>query len=266
MQLRTGFPLGEKANRAISPIKEQWAEGWRQVYQYDIEIIRVHWTDERILPILGRNRQWEFEKFKKADLSGAISIAIDYESLFPKSPATERANIMQLAQMGVIMPATDPEQQDAVLQAFGETKLKKSQDAAIQQAIREWDAFLNNGKPPIFKPVIQNAQLHLMQHLSDAMTQEYEALPPDQQSMWDAHILATQEAVIAASIPIVPEGGGAPPSKGGPPGHPGSQQGSQSGSASAHATNSAPIRKGEQAADGGQSPTAPPVSAAPPPA
>jgi hypothetical protein len=246
--------LSEKANRAISPLKEQWAEAWRLVYMYAFEIVRVHWEDERILAILGENKEWEFFKFKGADLTGSVDVSIDYEALFPKSTATRRANIMQLAQMGVITPATDPEQQYTCLKAFGETELKASMDRARLQAIREWDAFLKQGKAPVLKALVQDCVIHLMQHKLDAASQEYEMMPPEQQEIWDAHIQATATEVMVASMPMTPDG--APPATA--PGQPGgskvvgSQSGSQSGPASGNAAGAqqpAPIRKGESMAD-----------------
>lgn len=247
--------LSEKANRAISPLKEQWAEAWRLVYMYAFEIVRVHWEDERVLAVLGPNKEWEFFKFKGADLSGSVDVSIDYEALFPKSTATRRANIMQLAQMGVISPATDPEQQYACLEAFGETELKASMDRARLQAIREWDAFLNEKKQPVLKALVQDAALHLLQHKLDAASQEYELLPPDVQAIWDAHIQATATEIMVASMPMTPDGAVPASAPGGPAGSKvaGSQHGSQSGPAQGNAAGAqqpASIRKGEQMADG----------------
>lgn len=254
--------LGEKANQAISPLKEQWAESWATVYQIAMEIIRVHWTDDRFNAILGRNKEWQFQKFKQSDLTGSISIRVDNEALFPKSDATIRADIMQLSQMGILLPG-DPEQDFAVLLKFGHSDLKMSMDEALQQASREWDAFLNENQPPVLIPMVQNAKLHLMQHLKDAQTQEFEILYRTNQQkadIWVAHIQATQMEVIQMSIPMAPEP--APP--GGPAGpkQPGSQHGSQNGPAKGNLQNSAPIKKGTSNADSG----APPAEAVPPPA
>jgi len=251
--------LSEKSNRAISPLKEQWAEAWSLAYQYGIEIARQHWTDERILAILGRNQQWQFQRFKKADLSGAVNVSIDYEALFPKSQATERANIMQLAQMGVIQPAMDEDQSYNVLSRFGMTELKPAQNASKLQAQREWDEFITNGTQPRLIPMVQDPAIHLKQHKEDACTQEFDDLPLEQQSVWIAHIMATQNELVQQSLPIAP---GAPPPPNGnagphpaPAGHAGSQKSSQAGAAHGNMSGPpAPIRKGEAAADSGPGP------------
>ena len=239
--------LGEKSSQALSPLKEQWAEGWGTVYQYAIEIARAHWTDERVLAILGKNKQWQFQKFKMSDLTGSVNVTIDYEALFPKSDASIRADLMQLAQMGVIT-AGDPEQEYAILEKFGQTSLKQSQDDATTQAVREWDDFLTKGKPPQLIPVVQDSVAHLRQHKLDAMSQEFEALyatNQQQADIWIAHIIATQEDVAAQMMP--PPGAALPGPPSPPPGHAGSQKGSQAGAASGNA-KPAPIRKGEAAA------------------
>lgn len=244
--------LGEKANQAIAPIKEIWVEGWRGFYIKAIEFARQHWTDERTLSVLGENKQWQFIKFKSADLKGAINYDIDYDAMFPKSQATERANIMALVQMAAINPQ-DPEQAYAIIKAFGETKLKASVDRAKQQAMREWDAFLNEQKPPVLKPLVQDAAIHLLQHKYDAQSQEYEQLPPETQSIWDAHIQATATELMVASMPMGP---GGPTPLTAPGEHAGSkvagsQAGSQQGPAQANLAphgEPAAIRKGQEAA------------------
>jgi hypothetical protein len=240
--------LGEKSNLALSPLKEQWAESWGTVYQYAIEITRVHWTDERVLAILGKNKQWQFQKFKMSDLTGSVNVTIDYEALFPKSDAAIRADLMQLTQMGVVN-AGDPEQDYAILEKFGQTSLKQSQDEATTQAVREWDDFITKGKPPVLIAVVQDSVTHLRQHRKDAMTQEFEAMyatNQEQADIWVAHIIATNEDVAAQMMPppgAEPMGPSSPP-----PGHAGSQKGSQKGAAAGNA-KPASIRKGEAAAN-----------------
>jgi len=254
--------LGEKATQSIAPMKEVWVESWRTVYRYDIELARQHWTDERILAILGQNKQWQFQKFKSADLKGAVDMRIDYDAMFPKSQATERANIMALAQIGAIQPAMDPEQRYAVLEVFGATSLKESIDRARQQAMREWQNFLNDSTyQPVLLPMVQDAAAHLMQHKLDATSQEFEDLYRTNQQradVWIAHIQATQTEILVQSMPMPGAGGPTPPSPSdgaagphaGPhPGHvAGAQAGSQAGPAKGNLLNAAPIRKGEAAA------------------
>lgn len=264
--------LGEKANQSITPLKEVWVESWRTAYKYGIELARQHWTDERILAILGTNKEWQFMKFKAADLKGAVDMRIDYDAMFPKSQATERANIMALVQMGAVQPAMDPEQRAAVLEAFGESRLKESDEGATAQAIREWDAFLNDNVPPVLLPLVQDVALHLAQHKRDAQSQEFENLYRTDQpkaDLWIAHIQATTMELIAASMPMAPDGAPSPVAPGGPagsktpPGHPGSQHGSQAGAAGGNLQHGepAPVRKGQQAADAGPGPA--PISGPP---
>jgi hypothetical protein len=247
--------LGERAHQAIAPVKDQWANAFRNTYGYSIEIIRTHWTDERQLAALGSNKEWQFEKFKAADLTGAIEVRVDYEALFPKSQATIRANIMQLVQMGIIQPG-DAEVDFAVLEQFGLTELKKGMDEAVSQARREWDDFLNKDIQPVLIPMVQNAPIHLAQHQKDAQTQEFEQMyrtQKDKADMWIAHIQATQLEIVTAQASGAPppgpppKGGGAPP----PAGHPGSQHGSQNGPAhgNQNLATAGPIKKGAAAAD-----------------
>jgi hypothetical protein len=258
--------LGEKSHQAVAPVKEHWAESWSQCYQYALELARTNWVDGRTLSVLGQNKTWEFQKFKQADLAGSVNVRVDYQALFPKSQATERATIMQLYQMAVLQPG-DPDTDFLVLEAFGETKLKNLTNGAFSQAQREWDRFLNQNIPPQLKPIVQNSPLHLIQHKKDAQSQEYENLPPDKQALWDAHIQATMMDIMAQqAMAQEAAGGGGQPAPGGPPpsgphGHtqPGSQHGSQKGAAGGNGIPKEPasVQKGKSAAD---------ADAGPPPA
>jgi hypothetical protein len=107
----------------------------------------------------------------------------------------------------------------------------------------------------------------LLQHKIDAQSQEFENLlrtNKEQADLWIAHIQATAQDLMAASMPLLP---GGPPSPTAPGGHAGSkvagsQHGSQSGPAAGNLGGPpAPIRKGEAAAGGpgAPSPTAAPI-------
>lgn len=206
--------LNEKATKAMSPILREWARGWATFEQYGLEIARANWDDERIQVIAGKNREWEVKKFTKADLSGAISTNIDYESSIPKSQATERANISLLAQLGAINPA-DPEVSYRILKTFGATGLKGSMDLDVRAANKEFDAFMSEDeehKDPQVHPWVDNSIVHFMQHVDAAKTDEFNALPPERQQAWLDHIKLTVDDIIlrrgamqAAMIPDSPD-------------------------------------------------------------
>lgn len=193
--------LGERANRTIAPMMREWAKGWKRFEEMALELARGNWDDERLLTIAGKNKRWEVTKFSTADLQGAVNMRIDYESLFPKSQATERATIVQLIQLGVVNPQ-DPEQQWRILEKFGETELRGSFDIDVTEARKENEKFMESaasGTPysPKVVPLVQNSQVHMMVHADLAKTDEFKELPEEMQALWLQHIQDTMADVMA---------------------------------------------------------------------
>ncbi|MCI0348996.1 MAG: hypothetical protein L0Z53_06180 [Acidobacteriales bacterium] len=189
--------LGERAQKAMSPLLREWAKGWKAWEAIAIETFRAHAHDERIRVIMGRNGRYKTEKFRSADLTGAVNLKIDYEGLFPKSQATTRATIAQLTQLGYINPL-DPGLAQRVLEAFGETSLSgTSADLDWEEAAREWQEFHEKGVVPQVIPLVQNSSVHLQQHADDAKTDEFRELPPERREAWLQHVQATVMDIMA---------------------------------------------------------------------
>jgi hypothetical protein len=180
--------LGERAQKSMSPLVTSWAKSWKKFDEMALELARANWDDTRIRVIAGKNRKWDTLKFEKADLQGAVNMLIDYNGLFPKSNATTRATVAQMAQLGMIN-AQDPEQSFKILEIFGETELKPSWDLDVKDATREQDMFLTDETYlPQVRPNIDNDTIHLLQHTNFAKTDEFWELTPDRQAAWIKHI------------------------------------------------------------------------------
>lgn len=183
--------LGEKGQQSLSTLRSGWAQGWMEFDKMALEIARANWDDDRMRAIAGKNKKWQVEKFSKADIQGAVNIIVDWNSLAPKSNATERATIGQLVQLGFVNPQ-DEEMQLTVLKKFGELDLKGSMSIDIEDAAKEEDSFATD---PIFipqvRPFVDNSQVHLRSHVDFAKTDEFRELPPDRQDLWYQHIQNT---------------------------------------------------------------------------
>lgn len=236
--------LAERADRSISPIRREYAKGWKAWESMNLEIARFHWIDERIRVIAGRNKKWEVDQFSKSNLQGAVNLVIDHKALFPKSQATQRATIAQLIQLGAINPM-DPQQQWKILEAFGETALKGSEDLDVQEARQEWEEFLETEgqKLPVLYPLIQNSPVHIMEHSSAAKTDEFKELPPPVQQIWIDHVNAHYVDFIsrqtALGSPQTNPNGRTPDGSEGPD--------TRLSTGTNGAEKPAPIRKGEEA-------------------
>lgn len=193
-----------------------------------LEIARASWDDEHQRQIVGRNKQYELASFSKSDLTGSVNLIVDYNSLFPKSQATERATIAQLVQLGIVNPL-DPEMQWKVLEKFGETELKGSVDLDVKQAVKEQEKFMaDETYQPSVVPLIQNSTVHLMTHSDFTKTDEFTQLPPQRQQDFIAHIQVHFQDLQMRQGAFGQPGGGPPPT-GAAPGVPpdGSQPNTQ---------------------------------------
>jgi hypothetical protein len=198
--------LGEKAQKSISTLMTSYAKSWRDFEVMCLEIARENWDDARIRVIAGKNKKYQVAKFTKADLQGAVNLIIDYNGMFPKSNATERATIAQLIQLQVIS-AAEPEVQWQILKAFGETNLKGSQDIDVQDAAREEDSFMTDPTfMPVIRPFVDNSTVHLQSHTDLAKTDEFRELPPDRQQLWIEHIKNTVTDIISRRVALTQVG------------------------------------------------------------
>jgi hypothetical protein len=190
--------LGERAQKSMSPLMSEYAKGWRNFEYFALEIARENWNEERIRVIAGKNRKWQVSKFTKADLQGAVNLIIDYNGMFPKSTATERATIAQLVQLGVINPAADEETRFNILKAYGEMELLGSKNIDIEDAAKEQDQFLEDVTfIPQVRPMVDNSKVHLMMHTDFAKTDEFRELPQERQQIWYEHIANTVVDIVA---------------------------------------------------------------------
>lgn len=217
--------LGERAQRSMASPAREWATGFKRWEQMSLEIFRKEATDQRISTVAGSNRMWEVAKFGKAELEGSVKMRVDYNGIFPKSIATERANIQQLVQMGFVSPL-DPEMAFRVLEKYGETDLKDSMDIVVREATKENERFLEDPDyTPVVVPIVQDSEVHLPIHMKLTATDEFKELPPERQQIMFQHIKDTfqdmytkkmllQQMAAEASGQQQPQG---PPGKGQPP-------------------------------------------------
>lgn len=183
--------LDQNKKKAMGPMVRAWAKMWLALDEMTLEIARKHWTDSRIRVAAGKNKAWEVDTFMNSDLQGGIRMEIDYQSLFPASEATERAEIEQLIQGGVIS-GQDPEQKFEILKKFGKLGMLGSTDVHTKVAQKENDAFLKSSGQtlPQIKPLVQNSMIHVREHILFCNTDEFNELPPEAQNGMLEHIQA----------------------------------------------------------------------------
>lgn len=144
--------LQERALSAYGPLFIMWETGWAAWAAQIIEIFRQFVTEDRVLKIMGRDGQWEAEKFIGADLQGSVDCIAEAGSSTPHSTLSERAEAEQLIAMGVIPdPRVNPETQYKMLELYNALDFLPGMQRDTKNAIREDEAFREIAAMPIWQ-------------------------------------------------------------------------------------------------------------------
>ena len=132
--------LQERAMSRFGPMFILWSSAWAEWARQALEIFREYATEERLLRIQGRDGSWEVQKFLGADLQGHVDVAPEAVSSMPRSTMMDRAEMEQLAALGVI-DIRDPEVRYKFLEAYGRTNLTPAMALDTKNAIMENEQF-----------------------------------------------------------------------------------------------------------------------------
>jgi hypothetical protein len=144
----------------------------------------------RFRKIEGENGRWNVTQFTAADLTGQVDISIEPLSAWPKSPSMQMVKLSKAIELGVLMPAQDPEVSTKILAMLGLSELKPSLDADKAQVARmldRWKAATmpQEIEPPAFESI--EPPIHLFLTKQFLKTEEAEELkranPPVYQAM-----------------------------------------------------------------------------------
>lgn len=226
--------LVERSQSRFSGLFACRGEVYRQWYQLAIEFERVYGPTQRVKSVMGPNKSWIFQTFKKTDLMGDISIVIEDGGNVPKTSLARRAAIEHARQLGLILPGSS-EQTYALYQEFGLQNLMPSLDTDVKSALQEQQAFedwvtagMQGGPPasPLQRLPWQNDQVHIQENRkwmnSDAVRELIKASGPAALALIQLlahHLQAHTDAMLAVAPPVAGAGGPPkpPPGAGGPP-------------------------------------------------
>lgn len=199
-----------------------------------LAIARDSMWSPRFYTVAGDNAGWQVQQFTGADLGGTIDVTADPASAWPRSPLAVQMRLKLAMELGVLIPAQDPELAEKLLQVLGLAEFKPSLDVDRKQIARVLDLWREATLPEHIPPPspVDNLPLHLAFKSNFLKTEEYELLlannPPLAMAMLD-HVRMLQQVVaqqqMAAQGPA-PGPGGKPPESGGP-GAPEPPQGDQ---------------------------------------
>jgi hypothetical protein len=188
-----------------------------------LNLIRKHWTTERTINVLGKEKALEAIDLKGADIDGGYDVVGEYGVSLSLDPITRRQEIMQMQPMfekAGVPPRT-------ILRMAKLSELEGLYDKTDMAGARQKEIFdvmiATGGYIPPKK--YRDHENMIAWALDYFMTSEYEMLPEEIQALCERHIeergmLAAQESGGAPTTPVGtpgPAGAGAPPP---PPGTP----------------------------------------------
>jgi hypothetical protein len=219
--------LGERQSRQVSPQVREWEMSWEAVSWQQLMIFREYAVDPRVRVRRGDNSRWQIEKWSKAELTGAVDASVEFGSATPKSSAQRRAQLEALIKLQIVNPM-DPEQNRKLLEKFGEEDMVQHVRIDVIDAQRENERFMrfarqeSGGRQPVIRPLYDNHEVHLFEHVKLAKTDEFLLLEQRAQQkdpdatlrvqIWAAHvqehIQIIQEAQMAQQAAEAEEEGG----------------------------------------------------------
>lgn len=220
--------LTERAFSRHNEMIRNWEGGLEDNTIMQLEIARLFFTEERKKTFENDLGNWETKTFTNADLQGGVDVKIEPGSTIPRSKAAEDEAISHSIAEGIVNPM-DPKVNFKILEKRGQTDLASSVGEDIKDATHEWKDFMdsvqeNEGDPQKWKirprNGIDNEQVHYLDAIARAKTDEFFALPIDAQTQWIEHALyhkmnMDMEMQAKAMAAMPPKDGGSPVSGGG---------------------------------------------------
>lgn len=107
----------EERNKMLSHPALNFVEAKRQVGRQMLALAHRFYDEERTVHYLGEGREYRALKFKGADVNYDLRIIVDRSRLM-ESPATSRARVMEMVQLGIVDPINNPEDKEAVFKVL----------------------------------------------------------------------------------------------------------------------------------------------------
>ncbi len=167
--------LVERSQARFAGVFQSRGDAYREWYKFAIELEREFGPDERTKATMSPNKRWTFQNFKKANLTGSISVMVEDGSTAPKTNLGMRASMEHAAGLGVLN-MQDPDQKYEALKLLGLSRMVPTLDVHVQSALlkqqtfEEWVADPQNVQ--MFVQGAQQAQADYQQQVASAQQEQ----------------------------------------------------------------------------------------------
>jgi hypothetical protein len=154
--------LIEQGLTRFGPSLRNIAEGYRQWMIHQLELFRMYGIAERTIAKAGVGQKWTVDKFKGADIMGAVSVRVQSDSTIPRSSQVEVAKIIEAINSNLI-DISSPMTRLKVLQKLKIADLMDDVNSDVVAATKENEG-LAAGIPPSVTPFLDNHAIHILKH------------------------------------------------------------------------------------------------------
>jgi hypothetical protein len=154
--------LIEQGLTRFGPALRNMGEGWRQWMIHQLEFFRIYGQTERYLAKKGATSRWKVDKFKGADITGAVNVRVESDSTTPRSTQVETAKTLE-AVNSKLVDITDPNIRYEVLRRLKLQDLMSDVDGDKLQAVKENEG-MAMGQPAQVTPFVDNPVVHILEH------------------------------------------------------------------------------------------------------
>lgn len=208
---QTSIESGNVFNRSFF---DQFTCNVEKIWIDYLSWVKVYWTDEHTIKVVGANRKTSVHKFKGSDLAGGFDIRAEYGNSLPLDPNMRREQIMLLLEP--LQTAGYPMERILQLLRLNELgPLYDEQSEAEQRQLEIYEAMEIGHKKGFGSFYIapkpnENHEQMVKFCRRYRMSPEYKALPPEVKEAVDRHH-TEREALLPAPPQADPTGGGIPP-------------------------------------------------------
>jgi hypothetical protein len=199
--------LIEQGLTRFGPSLRNVAEGYRQWMIHQLELFRQYGIAEKTIAKAGIGQKWTVDKFKGADIMGAVTVRVQSDSTIPRSSQVEIAKVLEAINASLV-DISNPMTRLKVLQKLKIPDLMEDIENDVIAAVKENEG-LAAGIPPAVTPFLDNHVIHIIKHKVFVQSDEGAPFKDFMMQHIAEHNMMNDAETMQAPIP---EGGGGAPS------------------------------------------------------
>lgn len=169
---------------------KNWNNFWKETARKLIKLYQRHYTADELVEIVGQDKVTQVNDFIHADLDTCLEFIATSNGL-PRTRDERRQEMMMLFDKGAL-DISDPNVRQKVFELFGETGMMKNFNADATRArlnVRK----AKEGAQPLFRPGIDDADVHLSIALDGAKSLDFDQWLPQNQELLLTYIATIQQ-------------------------------------------------------------------------